>query len=239
MSKQKVDSIDNEIAEWNRKFDALKRQIGRKAAKQYLYALRKAGAQQDVLLELLTATVYDRADISRWMRPARERLTSLADQLTSVTNFAERVDKDPWSDGRFYLALLSRLPWDQVPKPGTVEVATLKIMRAFAERTRKRAAAMGSLSRGLSKRDRTYAMRLLLMYVHSTTNKNFDPEIALLLTDAHEAAGKKKCFSPEQIKKFRQRHLSETSKLRSPVKSGVPVHPGAVNLARMMISTSS
>jgi hypothetical protein len=237
MSKRKVDSLDNDIAEWNKKFDALKHQIGRKAAKQYLYAIRKAGAQEDVLLELLTATVYDHGDVSRWMQPARERLTSLANQLTSVINFAERVSKDPWSDGRLYLALLSRLPWDQVPKPGTIEAATLKIMRGFAERTRKRAAAMGSLSRGLSHRNRTYAVRCLLMYVHSTTNRNFDPEIALLLTDAYEAAGKKKCFSPEQIKKLRQRHLSETTKRRAQVKSGGPVHPGAVNLARIMTST--
>ena len=77
-------------------------------------------------------------------------------------------------------------------------------------------------------------MRRLLLYVHSTTKKNFDLQIAWLLSNAHRVAGKNKSFTAEQIKKFRQRHLPETCK-RGRAKSGTNFHPGAMKLARRLL----
>ena len=208
MAKQKTSLTGRD--EWNREFDELKRRIGRKADKTHLTALRRAGANEELLLELLTMSVHDTGGASRLMRRSRENLASLVDQLVTVTNFAERVANDPKCDGRFWLALLCELPWNQVPKPGRLEAATLKRMRDFAEMFRGRAAAMGAMSRTVTRINGTMGRRRLLMSVHSITNKNFDREIAWLLSDAYEAAGRHERFSAEQIKKFRQRHLPET-----------------------------
>jgi hypothetical protein len=136
------------------------------------------------------------------------------------------------------MALFSRLPWDQVPKAGTIESLTITIMRAFAERTRKRAQAMGSISRWLSISGRTNGVRHLLKYVYVTTHKNFDFQIAFLLSDAHEVAGKKRVFTADQIKKLRQRYLPETCKGWS-AKSVAQPHPGALKLARKLTQGAS
>ena len=138
MPKQ-VKSFDQQYADWTKQFEALKPQVKRKADGAFVTELRRARAKEDDLFELLTMSVYDEGGWSRSMRQAREQLNSLANQLVTVTNFAERVVKDPLSDGRFYFALLAGLPWDQVPKPGIIEAPTLKGMRALAELIANRA----------------------------------------------------------------------------------------------------
>jgi hypothetical protein len=54
--------------------------------------------------------------------------------------------------------------------------------------------------------ERKYLSRLIL-YVREATGRTFDQQIATLLMDAFEANGQNRKFSPDQIKKHRQRYV--------------------------------
>src|SRR5271166_2884269 len=137
---------------WNRNFEVLKRKICRRACKSDLYALRTAGANEDRLLTLLAFSVLDSDKFPSDLMRNKESLALLANQLVSVTRFAELLVNDPTCDGRFWLALFGVLTWDEVPKCGVIEAPLLRQMGAFIQLIKQRAAAMGRLSRDLKKR---------------------------------------------------------------------------------------
>jgi hypothetical protein len=205
--------------DWNRDFDRLVKTLRRRLSPRDLQPLLKAGAEEDRLLSLLALAVIgtDNSFLAKLMTKRRD-LESLASQLATVTNHATRIVNDPAYDGRFWLALDGVLSWDLVPKAGAIEAPTLARMRALGRLVRSRGKALGALSRKLKTINRNTATRDLLAYVWLSTGQpsRFDAEIAWLLTTAHKSAGREKDFTAAQIKKFRQRHLSNHQDLKMP-----------------------
>ena len=202
--------------EWNRQFENLRRAISRRISPRDIQPILKAGAEEGALLTKL-AFVVDNSDYSlREVTANRRRLSSLVAQIVTVSNHATRLVNDPRCDGRFWMAVEGLLSWDWVSKPDVVEASVIKRMGSVAELFQARADALGQLSPQLRKATRNRGMRELLGYVWLRTRnsgKNFDSEITYLLSAAYKAVGREKHFTVDQIKKFRQRHLSELRKL--------------------------
>jgi hypothetical protein len=198
-----------DFEEWNRNFENLKAEIRRQISPRDMRPLVRAGAEEDKLLTWLAFSVYDSRGLSPELMARRKSLASLANQLTTVTRHATRIIRDPLYDGPFWLALEAGLPWDTIPQAGVIEASVLKGMNALSELIKNRGDALGKLSRDLKKGARTRSIRSLVAYVFICTKRkrNFDAEIAFLLTAAFKSAEQKKEFTADQIKKFRQRHL--------------------------------
>ncbi len=195
---------------WERDFERLKRDISRRVSPRDIRPLLAAGVTEDGLLKRLAFVVHDSDESFSELIRTRQALRSLAAQLMTVTRHATRLVDDPRCDGRFWLAAEGFLSWDLVPQAGALETQCLRNMRALTQLVESRGDALAQLSRQLKMLVRRRGIRDLLAYVtHNTHDKgnNFDKEIVGLLTAAFRAAGKKKDFTAEQIKKFRQRHL--------------------------------
>jgi len=210
--------------EWNRTFEQLRQAIRHEASPRDMRLLVKAGAKEDLLLTLLAFVVYDWNGLSPELMQKRRALRSVADQLVTVVNHVTRIVNDPMCDGRFWLALEGGLSWDLVPQAGCIEAPVLKGMRALAQLLRDRGNGLGKHARFLSKVVRNRGKRSLIGYVRifATEKTTFDQEVAYLLIATEKAArrlnlvGRKpetndRQFTPEQIKKFRQRHFPATA----------------------------
>lgn len=81
---------------------------------------------------------------------------------------------------------------------------------------------MGKLSRDLKKLLRNTDPRNLIAYIEMCTGRHFDTEIAYLLGAAYKAAGTDKCFTADQIKKFRQRHVARSGSAQHNEARGLP-----------------
>lgn len=213
--------------EWSRDFEKLKHDIGGQVSPRDIRPLLKAGAANDQILEWLAWVVYDSSQSLSQLMAKRRSLRSLAAQLVTVIDHATRLVNDPQCDGRFWLALESGLSWDVVPKPGVIEAPVLERMKALAQLIKDRGDALGQLSRQLKKDQRIRGMQNLLAYIWVSTkgsNGNFDTEIAYLLGSAFKAAGKERRFTADQVKKFRQRHLTNLRGLNSTKDQSVPTN---------------
>ena len=184
--------------------------------------LLEAGAEERRLLSLLAFVVYDGDERLSLMAVRRKQMSSLSAQLLTVWRHATRLVNDPFCDGRIWMALEGLLSWDEVPIPGRLESGALERIRALAVLLDQRAKALGNLSRRLKMHIRTRGVRDLLAYVWISTrasHKNFDCEVCYLLSAAFKATGKERYFTPDQLKKFRQRHLPNLSHLPDPSSS--------------------
>jgi hypothetical protein len=203
------------FVQWTRDFERLKRDIGRRISPRDIQPLLNAGATEDGVLAQLAFVVHDSDKSLSELIRKRQALRSLAAQLSTVTVHATRLLNDPCCDGRFWLAAEGFLSWDIVPRAGAVQGAVLNKMKELAQLVDERGRALGQLSRQLKTLVRNRGVRDLLAYVALHTRDkdlNLDREIAELLMAAFRAAGKKKDFTADQIKKFRQRHLRASPK---------------------------
>jgi hypothetical protein len=205
----------------NQDFESKKKAIDKKVSPKDTAPLIKAGANREKLLKLLAlvATSSRQSDPKIMIR--REELATLANNLEALADQAARLSCDPTSDGRFWLALELELSWDSVPQSGIIEAPTIMKMRALALLFKRRGEEMGKLSRKIGLLLHNKNMKLLMGYIRSATGgKQFDREVAQLLMSAFTAIGQsRKTFTPDQIKKFRQRHLhSQAAEPKTPTK---------------------
>jgi hypothetical protein len=142
------------------------------------------------------------------MRGKKRELESIANQLETVANHAQRIALDPTTYGSLWLAILGIGEWDRV-KPAHTKAPfwIFDFMRLYVKNCRERATAFGELIRDFQPVQRRSMIDCLLLKAWIMTGKYHDKEIAFLLTNAFEAVGSNRVFTEDQIKKHRQRYV--------------------------------
>ncbi len=177
-------------------------------SQRVLSKLTNESANREKVLSLLADAVNV---VGFWRKPVRGKkreLESIANQLETVAKHAQRISLDPLCYGTFWLAVLGIAKWEVV-KPPKERAPTwiFGLMRLYAKNCRDRAKEFGKLLRQHPPRQKRMMIDCLLLEVWLLTGKYHDKEIAFLLTNASEAAGHKRVFTEDQIKKQRQKYV--------------------------------
>lgn len=177
-------------------------------SQRLLSKLTKAGADRGQVLSLLSSTVAGRDIWRKAVRGKKRELESIANELETVTKHAQRLSLDPLCDGILWLKILGTAKLENV-KPATeyAPIWLFELMRRYAKSRREIAKIFGNILRTYAPIQKRKMISCLLAEVWLRTGKYHDKEIALLLTNAFEAAGDKRVFTEEQIKKHRQRYV--------------------------------
>jgi hypothetical protein len=177
-------------------------------SERLLRKLTKEGANREKVLSLLAGAVEN---VDFWRKPVRGKkreLESIANQLETVAQHAQRISLDPLCYCTPWAAMLGIAEWDMVkPSKERAPVWIFGLMRMYANNCRDRAKAFGNLLKEHAPRQKRTAIDCLLLQVWLQTGKYHDKEIAFLLTNAAEAAGHKRVFTEDQIKKHRQKYV--------------------------------
>jgi len=177
-------------------------------SQRVLRRLTREGANPEKMLSLLASAVQD---VDFWRKPMRGKkreLESVANQLETVAKHAQRISLDALCYGGPWLAILGMDKWENVkPAKELAPVWIFGFMRFYAKNCREKAKGFGNILRGWPLRQKRAKIDNLLLEVWLRTGKYHDKEIALLLTNAYEAAGHKRVFTEDQIKKQRQRYV--------------------------------
>jgi hypothetical protein len=173
-----------------------------------LRKLTSEGANREKVLSLLANAVID---VGSWRKPVRAKkreLESIANQLETVAKHGQRISLDPLCYGTFWLALLGIAKWEVVkPAKERAPAWIFGWMQLYAKNCRERAKEFGNLLREHPPRQKRLMIDCLVLEVWLLTGKYHDKEIAFLLTNASEAAGHKRVFTEDQIKKQRQKYV--------------------------------
>jgi hypothetical protein len=177
-------------------------------SQRVLSKLTEGKADREYILSLLANAV---ADHDWWRTPLRAKkkeLESIANQLETVANHAQRISLDSLCYGTLWLAMLGIGTWDSVePAQKRAPIWIFEFMRRYAKNCRERAKAFGNLLRDHPPLEKRMMIDCLLIKTWLLTRKYHDREIAFLLTNAFEAVGSEREFSEDQIKKHRQRYV--------------------------------
>ena len=193
---------------------ALKRKIPRILhADRDIATIVEAGEDRDALLQLLALAVMPAplSAASDLMRGRQEALRSMARRMRTLADEAEAIAFDPVNDVKLWAAIWSRDPEGVVatlakPKEGSL-LRLFEGMRHHARNAENRANAIGMYLRKNAPIERRLGVVLLLQHVHQRTGKVCENELARLLMDATEAAGHKKTFSADKLRKTFQRYV--------------------------------
>jgi hypothetical protein len=159
-------------------------------------------------LSLLASAVDDVDFWRKSVRAKKRELESIANQLETVAKHAQRISLDPFCYGTLWLAMLGIAKWEMVkPSKELAPIWIFELMRLYAKNCRERAKAFGNLLREHPPRQKRAMIDCLLLEVWRLTGKYHDKEIAFLLTNAYEAAGHKRVFTEDQVKKQRQKYV--------------------------------
>ena len=177
-----------------------------------LDSIVKAGANRDVLLDLLTRCVVElpKEPAAEQMRSKQAELKSVARKLRTLARHGERLAND-----RFvYLDLWSPFASGDFERYKTqetkrrVSLGPFQAMRDYADWAEQQAASFGHCLRRNAQKEPRLDVLWLLSWVHSqTAGKLLENQLARLLTDASEAAGQPMKFSASQLRKGFQRHV--------------------------------
>jgi len=177
-------------------------------SQRVLGRLKKEGANQEKVLSLLAMAAEHNGFWRNPVRRKKKEFENLAKELEAVANHAQRVSLDPTSYGTLWLAILGIGSWEHVkPAKERAPVWIFGLMRLYAKNCRERARAFGNFLREHGPVQKRTAIDCLLIEVWRLTRKYHDKEIAFLLTNAFEAAGRKRVFTEDQIKKQRQKYV--------------------------------
>ena len=201
--------------EFEREFEKLKREISKVYSIQIdLQTLKKAHAAPELILELLTHIVWEPSKPWRKeMKRSQSTILSAANTLHLAIGAVTGVSKDLSCYPGYWMAVLNKYASvEELKRQVFVPSKMIRQMKAYEEYARQIARLFGRIVRKQAQLGRMEDLGRLVAYVRHTTGRNFDNELARLLTDAHEVAGIKKQFSAQQIKKFRQRHIPNVAK---------------------------
>jgi hypothetical protein len=177
-------------------------------SQRVLSKLTKEGANREKVLSLLASAVEDVDFWRKLVRGKKRELESIANQLETVAKHAQRISLDPLCYCTLWAALLGIGEWDMVkPSKERAPIWIFSLMRMYANNCRDRAKAFGNLLKQHAPRQKRTAIDCLLLEVWRLTGKYHDKELAFLLSNASEAAGHKRVFSEDQIKKQRQKYV--------------------------------
>jgi hypothetical protein len=123
-----------------------------------------------------------------------------------VAKHAQRISLDPLCDGILWLKILATAKLEKL-ETEYAPIWLFEFMRRYAKSRREIARIFGSILRNYTPIQKRKMISCLLAEVWIRTGKYHDKEIALLLTNACEAAGHKRVFTEDQIKKHRQRYV--------------------------------
>lgn len=219
LSKQDIRQLgwDEEYQQFNRAFDALKEAIARvHGIERDLFAIAKGDREfRDTILECLARIVRDIPQSWREsLKGEQDDFRNAANKLRLAVKSVERTLRYPDGLGELWLLILNPGVTVEIDKAKKAQVRSqvlhmVRLMRAYEEYALAMAKQLGRFSRSQVQLSRRRDIGVLVKYVRQKTGRNYDEEIARLLTDAHVAVGSKKKFSSDQVKKLRQRHLPE------------------------------
>jgi hypothetical protein len=189
-----------------------------RSAVRALRILTCAGADKDKILRLLSLCVHDEKLWQEIVRRKKKELESVANQLETVANHAQRLSLDPLSYDSLWSFVLQIGKLEDVKLPEECSPTFIfESMRSYAKNCKDRAKVFGTLLRQYPAREKRQMTEQLMFEIWLRTGKHFDKEVACLLTIAFETVGRDRQFTMDQVKKQRQRHI--VSRIRSYQKS--------------------
>lgn len=223
-----VDASDEaDYQEWQREILKIERAVAKNGSRD-LDVLVKAGVDREVLLKLLAVAANgNHGPMKKLMRTRRDALRSLSKRLDALADEAEKLADDPLSVVQFWAHLeggwgvLGMKP----PKPMSDDPCLPLVftgMRVFAKKVRRQATLFSNYLRAYSRRDKGVVLLLIHVWMSRPTQMGIKKsatghvrfhldcleELARLLTDAFEAAGKqgKSRFSADGLRQIFKRH---------------------------------
>ena len=211
------DEMEEEHRQWEQEMLRLEKTISQRGHHD-LNVLAKSGVDTRVLLVLLAlAAKGDRSWMLRLMRQRQAALKSLSKRMDNLARETKQRVNDPLSVVQFWAYMNGgSVLGMQFPKtlaeddPGAEFMVSG--MRALAKILRERANKFGQYLRTWGKTD-VGVVLLLVRYRMFCRKMNHLDELARLLTDAFEAAGKDKCFSAEGLRKTYKRRATRFIRL--------------------------
>jgi hypothetical protein len=207
---------DQDYGEWLLAVKKLEKKIEKKGTSD-LDRLSKAGIDRRALLRLLALAAYGSQDSLKWMRNRRDSLKSLAGRLRTLARDTKKVVDDPFSKIQWW-SYLSGGRAIGMPEPTTwKDVVGVPLipsgMEVLAKMLDKEAAQFGRFLRRVGRTDKGVVLLLTKCWMFQVLRARKPQfrlahldELARLLTDAFEAAGKSKTFSADGLRQIFKRH---------------------------------
>jgi hypothetical protein len=227
--------MDDDYREWQEEMESLENVISR-SGRRDLLVMTRAGVDRKVLLSLLAlAAKGDRGWMLKLMRQRQAALKSLSKRLDNIACEAKERASDPLSAVQFWAymnggsVLGMEFPKTLADDPGAEFIVSG--MKTLAKIMKEQAAKFGQYLRTWGKTD-VGVVLLLVRYRMFCPKMNHLDELARLLTDAFEAAGKNKCFSAAGLRKTYKRRATRFLRLwisfNAPRSQPVPVPAPAI-----------
>ena len=203
--------------DWNARLDRMVARIAREG-KHDLDILQRAGANRQQLLKLLAITALsDDEPVRNYMRSKKDELRSVARRLGTLARDASRLAGDPMSrldswihiSGGLVLGTDFPNPWEE---DDPLLPWLLSLMRTWAEQWDLEAKKLGRYLRKYAQTERSIVLLLIAVNEWTKSTNHFE-RLAGLLTDAFEAAGKRKCFSGPGLRETFKRHAASMVRL--------------------------
>jgi len=222
------DEIDKDYQEWQKKIKNLEKKILKKCERD-LQRLAAAGIDRETLLRLLAlAAVSDASWELAQMRRSQAALKSLSERLRTMAHDTESVVNSPLSVLRFWHNLTGAGMGRGLEGPKTLSEADPGVsfivtgMTALAEKLKRESENFGLYLRRFGQADTRVVLLLArcwmfrikapdgacLLKKGQRVRLSMDclDELANLLTDAFEVAGKTKVFSADGLRMTFKRH---------------------------------
>lgn len=171
--------------------------------------LAKAGADPKKILGLLALAVNE----IQWptkMRKRQEALRSLAGQMRTVANHAERESLNPLSYSDVWKAIFGKLDWSAVREPSNrAPLPLFQAMREYANGVAGQANSFGHVLKTNLPKERRYPQEMLLLYVHKSTGNasRHLVEVTQLLMHAYDTFGIRRKVTIESLTRVWERHV--------------------------------
>jgi hypothetical protein len=178
-----------------------------------LETLEAFGADPNTVLRLLVLSVKrNMPDFKDELKESMRRLKRLSNQLKDVSRDLESAFSDPLIFAEFWVPILfpsgGELPDTDWLK--TVPNEIVAEMHRFSKGLCREERKLAKLAKMHHRKQVNRPLAALVMHVRESTNGNHDELLAELLQTAHQELKSSEEFSGPQIRKFRQRHVSET-----------------------------
>jgi hypothetical protein len=198
------DEMDRDYREWKERVERIEGNVSR-VGRRDLDVLARVGADRKSMVTLLAlAAIEDRKWLLKLMRQHQSALKSTSRRMDLLAKEAKERINDPMSAVQFWAfmnggnALGMQFPKTMANDPGAEFVVAG--MRAMAKILGEQAKRFGLYLRVWGKTDIGVAL-LMARYRMFNPKMSHLEELARLLTDAFEAAGKQKCFSADGLRK--------------------------------------
>lgn len=201
------DEMDDDYKEWELETIRIEKAISA-VGRHDLTTLARAGVDRKALLTLLAVAARSDRGLPKLMRQRQAAWKSLSRRLETLADEAKERVNDPLSVVQFWAylnggsALGMPFPKTMADDPGAQLIVIG--MRTMTKILKEQAARFGQYLKTWGKTDIGVALLLARYRMFNSKMDHLD-ELARLLTDAFEAAGKKKYFSADGLRKTYKR----------------------------------